>query len=130
MRLFSVLFIPTQSNVDDNPRHTISATVVENTDTAFPSSQRFQSSPAPQVLALTNISVQKYVNQSQLPLNNPMNLFCSMLLILKIVLFAVESPNIAWRKMSSTGRILELASSLLILSKMDTYFLFRDDLIL
>lgn len=120
MRLFSVSFIPTQSNVDDNPRHTISATVVENTDTAFPSSQRFQSSPAPQVLALTKISVQKYVNQSQLPLNNQMNLFCSMLLILKIVLFAVESPNIAWRKMSSTGRILELASSLLILSKMDT----------
>uniref|UniRef100_A0A8W8N970 Uncharacterized protein n=1 Tax=Magallana gigas TaxID=29159 RepID=A0A8W8N970_MAGGI len=58
LRPFSVPFYPTQSNVD-NPRHTISATIAENTDTGNPSAQRLQSSPAPPVLALTNISVEK-----------------------------------------------------------------------
>lgn len=74
LRLFSVPFVPTQSNVD-NPRHTISATIAENTDTGNPSAQRLQFSPAPPVLALTNRSVEKYVDQNQSLLNNQINLF-------------------------------------------------------
>lgn len=59
LRLFSVPFVPTQSNVD-NPRRTISATIAENTDTGNSYAQRLRSSPAPPVLALTNRSLENF----------------------------------------------------------------------